>query len=633
MDSSPDSSVAPLVVVASLGAVVLAAALASHRRVPRPLGAVALAAAAGTLAFALTTAVAHGSIAAEGRLLASSLRLVRVGALDLTASFAFGPARAVLAALVFLVSVLVVVRRMARGLPLTETALAFAGAQLVLVANDVLVVLVGWSLATLAASFGTRGARRIGATRREADGLLLLAAIVLSAQALGGAWEARPMLEAREPVESGREESADASAVGSLSVLSPPRAVVYLDDAATLWTHEDGTPVRVPFTRVALAPGAHSLRIRTDTAGDEVYLPRVRIAPGALTVVDARAQSSSLAHAVRGAKALPEPMRIAVAVVLVLALVQRLVRRPLSARATDLVVPVALTVALSQHGPLPALAAALAALAVIARSQSGGLALLAMALVLAGEVAAGCALASVALVVDHEVLAALALRGRATASAPVAAWAAIPALVFGAVHAVTHGEHVIVGALLVLSSCWLAACEGAYARRAKRTALATVVTALFSVSVLVAVRYLLARAGADGARGPISLPQSITARPAVVAVVALAPVVAHLAGRGAKGAVRALARQARRASASGGFAVAGALAFVARGAVLLERAAASAALAALDAVAPALALRRPTRVLPARAVASHASWRASIVIVLACAVALALLVGLGLARR
>lgn len=141
--------------------------------------------------------------------------------------------------------------------------LALLGALLAFLADGLVTVVAGWSLAGAAGAWlaGWRDARASvpAAAWAVVAGAAALTGIALLFWGLGGSWEDAQYEADPQPLLAVRTDGRAGEA--TLTLTGAPGALVFLDDARQ-------SSLRAPFTRVALPPGPHVARVSSGEASD-----------------------------------------------------------------------------------------------------------------------------------------------------------------------------------------------------------------------------------------------------------------------------------------------------------------------------------------------------------------------------
>jgi hypothetical protein len=229
-----------------------------------------IAAAALGLSLALIAVDALALSQAAGAVLFDPVaRGARIGPLMADSSLRFDAMTAGASALATLVALVTTVFVRDRG-AVAWILLALLGGLLAFLADDLVLVAMGWSLAAvaLAWSAGRQGSSAVAGTAvRGAAGIAAL--VVGAALAYGGlgSWDELPYREAPPSFEILSLPGAREAGLSgpSLTMKSPAGATVFVDDARI-------PLARAPFENVALPSGAHVLRVRTGPASQDALV-------------------------------------------------------------------------------------------------------------------------------------------------------------------------------------------------------------------------------------------------------------------------------------------------------------------------------------------------------------------------
>jgi NADH-quinone oxidoreductase subunit L len=264
---------------------------------------------AATLAAALYHAARTLLLPTGDRILLQHVvRLARVGQLDANVDLAMDPLAALLVVTVALCALVESIAeesdapRRAWGRDLLVLAVVVA-----LLADDLVLLAMGWSLAALATwvlagpSLGVRAGMGAFVVQRAGDVALFCGTAILFWGAGGvfafGSYtpDLTPRLVAVRSDASGmrptRDEDDDdeprvtrgglLEGEGMLSLTSYPGATVYVDEARTpLVAPGSGETYRAPFVRVPVAGGYHTFRVHPGGSVDDYVVPRVPLAAG-----------------------------------------------------------------------------------------------------------------------------------------------------------------------------------------------------------------------------------------------------------------------------------------------------------------------------------------------------------------
>ncbi|MEB2312691.1 MAG: proton-conducting transporter membrane subunit [Sorangiineae bacterium] len=264
----------------------------------------------GSLGFLLMSAVELFSLPAPRRFLLSPLAsMARLGSLDLGLAFALDPLSAACALAVALLGVAVALRtprRAAEGASLPAVSLAVGAAQLLVLADNFALTLIGWHLLALA-GWSMLAGSPTGPSRalRSLAGLGRFGDVAVSAGAallfwgLGGGWSSsgytpdyQPRLLAVTSTPAVPVESSLSAATGTLTVAALPGARVRAGSAEVCAIDADGRlgglgytarpcrePARTPFRRLPMPAGRLDLRVDAGPGAgvllvDKLLVPR-----------------------------------------------------------------------------------------------------------------------------------------------------------------------------------------------------------------------------------------------------------------------------------------------------------------------------------------------------------------------
>ena len=230
------------------------------------------------------SALAHD----ERFLLEHVFRMARFGQLDIALDLAFDPLTAVIALAVSGVSLLVLVLARTRPLPpefFSWASLLSGATLLVVVADGLVAVFIGWEVAALATWGLTRQLRGFVVARAADAGFLVGAAMLF--WGLGGVWSdaeytpdlvprfAAVQVGANDAKEiKGEPDKAKMAGKGLLTMTSYPGALVFMDDSRTPLMNGDAL-LRAPFTRFPIPGGLHSFRVHPGGGLDDHLVSHV----------------------------------------------------------------------------------------------------------------------------------------------------------------------------------------------------------------------------------------------------------------------------------------------------------------------------------------------------------------------
>ncbi len=269
---------------------------------------------AASLAVAVANAVELVLLPPFKRFLLDPLwTLIRSGSLDVTLSFAFDPLAAVCCVAIALVGVGVVLhagRSAAGSAHVPALALAVGGAELLVLADNLPLMLIGWHVAGLATWIliggRTRGGRLAFGVARLGDAALIAGAAMLF-WSLGGSWvngsftpDYRPRLIGvlGAPSHEAVQGTVHAENTGTLTVSALPGARVHAGAADVCAVDSEGRPgglgfsarpcrepATTPFWRLPIPPARHDVRIDAGPGTNQLLVDKLRVTSGEHTAV------------------------------------------------------------------------------------------------------------------------------------------------------------------------------------------------------------------------------------------------------------------------------------------------------------------------------------------------------------
>ncbi len=281
----------------------------------RAVATVGWGAAAASLVVLVYAAARLAVLPPDSRVLLSSLAsLVRIGSLEVTASFVLEPGTAALALAVALVGTGFAWRAgtdsKAEPLDLaTRLAwilLAVGGSLTAVMADDVVLMLVGWSAIAVAVAVSAR-LSRFALARASFAGLCFLVAAGLLSWGLGGDWigsgdyvpDFRARLVAVQPPGAKpRAHGDEREPTGFLSLTALPGARVRVGGVSLCAVSADGDPggvgtpsrpckraARSPFVRIPVAAAFQDVTVETGPGSYDLSVERVRLVRGVETTL------------------------------------------------------------------------------------------------------------------------------------------------------------------------------------------------------------------------------------------------------------------------------------------------------------------------------------------------------------